>query len=248
MKDSGKSIEEVSQLSAREIAQIRKRYALHRKYEEALNLYANTNSTVRDIAKQSESALKTYLQRYWRELMLRRHGIYTNGKDPKDIPYYMPYGGTCKAYEKYKDAVNACKSIKYIELNVSQIARKFDLNATALANFMRVHYSEILSKRNKVREMMGLKSYYNRRIHQTCVKQYADAVEVYRNTNLSVKAVAEQCNVSDCGFSQHIRFYHKDLMKEKKEARQKAKVSGKKKHDMVSCWATDTRTSLCRQQ
>ena len=52
MKDSGKSIEEVSQLSAREIAQIRKRYALHRKYEEALNLYANTNSTVRDIAKQ----------------------------------------------------------------------------------------------------------------------------------------------------------------------------------------------------
>ena len=40
MKDSGKSIEEVSQLSAREIAQIRKRYALHRKYEEALNLYA----------------------------------------------------------------------------------------------------------------------------------------------------------------------------------------------------------------
>ena len=53
MKDSGKSIEEVSQLSAREIAQIRKRYALHRKYEEALNLYANTNSTVRDIAKQT---------------------------------------------------------------------------------------------------------------------------------------------------------------------------------------------------
>lgn len=233
MKDSGKSIEEVSQLSAREIAQIRKRYALHRKYEEALNLYANTNSTVRDIAKQcmvSESALKAYLLRYWRELMLRRHGIDTNGKDPKDIPYYMPDGGTCKAYEKYKDAVEACKSIKYIELNVSQIARKFNLNATALANFMRVRYSEILSKRNKVREMMGLKNYYNRRVHQTCVKLYADAVEVYRNTNLSVKAVAEQCNVSESGLLQHIRFYHKDLMKEKKEARQKAKVSGKKKH------------------
>ena len=67
MKDSGKSIEEVSQLSAREIAQIRKRYALHRKYEEALNLYANTNSTVRDIAKQEGTDVTPSWYRHQRE-------------------------------------------------------------------------------------------------------------------------------------------------------------------------------------
>ncbi|MBM6890057.1 hypothetical protein H6A30_07180 [Bacteroides caecigallinarum] len=233
MKDSGKSIEEISKLSARELALIRKRYALHCKYEEAVNLYANTNSTIRNIAKQcmvSEDGLKAYLHKHWRELMLYRHGINADGKDPKEISYYMPDGISCKAYEKYKDAVQACKSINYIELNISQIARKFGHNATSLANFMQIHYSDLLTRRKKIREKMGFRNYYNQAVHQNCVKQYEAAVEMYRNTNLSVKGVAEQCNVSDSGLSQHIRFYHKDLMKEKKEARQKAKVSGKKKH------------------
>ena len=232
MKDSAKSLEDISQLSARELALIRKRYALHCKYEEALNLYTNTNSTVRNIAKQcmvSEGGLKAYLQRHWRELILRRHGITTDGKDPKEIPYYMTDGGTYIAHEKYKDAVQACKSINYIELNVSQIARKFGHNATSLANFMQIHYSDLLTKRKKIREKMGFRNYYNQVVHQNSVKQYEAAVEMYRNTNLSVKAVAEQCNVSDSGLSQHIRFYHKDLMKEKKEARQQAKLSGKKR-------------------
>lgn len=233
MKDSSKSIEEISKLSARELALIRKRYALHCKYEEAVNLYANTNSTIRNIAKQcmvSEDGLKAYLHKHWRELMLYRHGINADGKDPKEISYYMPDGISCKAYEKYKDAVQACKSINYIELNISQIARKFGHNATSLANFMQIHYSDLLTRRKKIREKMGFRNYYNQAVHQNCVKQYEAAVEMYRNTNLSVKGVAEQCNVSDSGLSQHIRFYHKDLMKEKKEARQKAKVSGKKKH------------------
>lgn len=35
---------------------------------------------------------------------------------------------------KYKDAVAACDSLTFIDLNISQIARKYGLDATAMAN------------------------------------------------------------------------------------------------------------------
>ena len=62
-----------------------------------------------------------------------------------------------------------------------------------------------------------------------CREQYAAAVELYRTTDMSVKAVAEQCKVSEGGFLQHLRFYHQPLLKEKKETRRQAKLAGKKK-------------------
>ena len=144
MQESRLSIEDLTQLSARERSRIRQRYALHRRYETAVSLYADTDASVREIAAtcgESEHALRAYLRRYWRELMLRRYGIETEGKDAQEVPFYTADGQSCLAHRKYKEAVQACDSIRYIDLNVSQVARKFGVNATALANFMRVHYS-----------------------------------------------------------------------------------------------------------
>lgn len=232
MKDSNKYIENIDQLSTRELAQIRKRYALFCKYETAVDLYANTNSSIRDIAAKcnvSESGLKAYLQQYWRELMLQRHGIDTEGKNPYEIPFYKPDGGTFVASNKYEKAVHACESTDYIDLNISQIARKFGVDGAGLLNFMHIHFPKILAWREKVRTMIGLNDNKPRGLRKVCAEQYAKAVEMYKTTNMTVKAVAEYCNVSEGGLFQHLRFYHKDLLKWKKKLRQQAKSTHKKK-------------------
>lgn len=74
MQESRLSIEDLTQLSARERSRIRRRYALHRRYETAVSLYADTDASVRDIAAEcgeSEHALRAYLRRYWPELAAR---------------------------------------------------------------------------------------------------------------------------------------------------------------------------------
>lgn len=121
----------------------------------------------------------------------------------------------------------ACDSLKYIDLSVSQIARKFGVGGTALANFMRVHYMDILTWRKKTRHWLGLDdNIHNGRPLST--GQYAKAVELYRTTDMTVPEVAAQCEVSPSGLSQHLRFYHRDVLKEKKERRKACQYSCKK--------------------
>ena len=198
----------------------------------AVALYADTNTSIRSIAAEcgeSEHALRAYLRRYWRELMLRRYGIETEGKDAQEIPFYTADGQSCLAHRKYKEAVQACDSIRYIDLNVSQVARKFGVNGTALANFMRVHYPDVLKRREEFRVKLGINDNIQRGMRPACREQYAAAVELYRTTDMSVKEVAERCQVSGGGLLQHLRFYHQPLLKEKKETRRQAKLAGKKK-------------------
>ena len=179
MKDSSLITSDLTtQLSARERSRIRQRYALHRRYETAVSLYADTDASVREIAAtcgESEHALRAYLRRYWRELMLRRYGIETEGKNAQEVPFYTADGQSCLAHRKYKEAVQACDSIRYIDLNVSQVARKFGVNATALANFMRVHYPEVLKRREEYRIRLGISDNIRRGVRPDCREQYAVA-------------------------------------------------------------------------
>lgn len=154
---------------------------------------------------ESEHALRAYLRRYWRELMLRRYGIETEGKDAQEVPFYTADGQSCLAHRKYKEAVQACDSIRYIDLNVSQVARKFGVNATALANFMRVHYSEVLKRREEYRIRLGISDNIRRGVRPDCREQYAAAVELYRTTDMSVKAVAAKYAEAIESLRQHPR-------------------------------------------
>lgn len=106
------------------------------------------------------------------------------------------------AHEKYKEAVMACDSMEFIELNVSQVARKFNLDGTALANFMRIHYEDIPIRREKIRRRLGLNDKIHRGARKTSIEQYAEAVELYRTTDMTIPQVAEACRVSEKGFSQ----------------------------------------------
>lgn len=214
-------------LSERDKALILKRHALHCKYEKAVALYADTDMPMKDIAKEcgvTVGGLGSYLRRYWRELVLRRHQIHTDGKRPQDVKIIEAGKENVNAHLKYKDAIDAAGSTDYIDLNMSQIARKFGVGSTALSNFMRVHYMDILTWREKTRQALGIDDHINRGAKRKCVEQYAEAVALYRTTDMTIPKVAERCHVSPSGLSQHLRFYHKEILKRRKQKRETAKA------------------------
>ena len=87
---------------------------------------------------------------------------------------------------------------------------------------MRIHYPDTLVWREKVRHKLGINDNVHHGVRPECALQYAEAVEMYRESNMTIPEIAELCKVSERGFSQHMRFYHKDVLKQKKEERQKA--------------------------
>lgn len=223
----GKSeLEEIGDLSNKEKIALQRRYVLHCKYEEAVEMYADSKLPLCKIAVKcnvSLGGLGSYLRRYWRELILRRRGISYEGKDPKDIKIVSSGQPSIVSKAKYAEAVEACKSLEYIDLNVSQVARKFNVNGTALANYMRLHYEEIPIWRENVRRMLGIGDNIHRGVRPECEEQYVLAVEMYKSTDKTIPEIAEICQVSIGGLSQHMRFYHKEVIRKRKAERKAAK-------------------------
>lgn len=215
-------------LTKREKAVILRRQALHLKYEKAVKLYEKTDKSLKIIAEEcnvSVGGLGSYLRRYWRELVLQRHGISVNKESIQSVKIIETGKQNINAHTKYKNAVAACDSLSFIDLNVSQIARKYGVDATALANFMRVHYHDILLWRENVRRQLGINDYTVHGARKKCIKQYAKAVEMYKNTDMTMPEIAEACSVSLSGFSQHMRFYHSDILKIKRKERKVAEAN-----------------------
>ena len=106
--------------------------------------------------------------------------------------------------------------------------RKYGLDPTALANFMRVHYPDTLTRREEARRKLGINDNLWHGARPECVKQYAEAVELYRSTDMTVPEIADKCEVSESGLSQHLRFYHKDVLERKRLERKSAKEAGEK--------------------
>lgn len=210
---------------------------IHQKYAEAVTMYVNTELPMREVAERcgvTAGSLGNYLRRYRRELVLQRHGISLDGKSPDAICIRTEGKQSRQAHEKYKEAVAACDNLEYIEMNISQIAREYKVNAAGLANFMRVYYSEILERREKVRMRMGINDNLRRGMRPESAKQYADAVEMYRTTDLTLPEIAEICKVSERGFAQYLRFYRRDVLMHKKTERQQAQTMPEKKRGALS--------------
>lgn len=222
----------VTDLSPKERSRLLRRHALHCKYAKAVELYADTDMPLCKIAAAcgvNVGGLGNYLRRYWRELVLRRNGISAGECGIKII---QPGRQNVLAHAKYKDAVAACDSLEYIDLNVSQVARKYGLDGTALANFMRVHYPDTLVWREKVRRRLGISDNLRHGARRKCAEQYAEAVEKYRTTEMTVSEVARMCGVSEGGLSQHLRFYHKDVVEQKRRER-RSRAAGDKVYGLM---------------
>ena len=129
-------------LTPRQRSALLRRHALHQKYDNGVALYAETNMPVKTIAMEchvSAGGLGSYLRRYWRELVLHRHRIPLEGENPHAVKIMSEGKPNVMSHARYKKAIDACLSLEDIELNVSQIARKYGVEGTGLANFMRIH-------------------------------------------------------------------------------------------------------------
>lgn len=187
--------------------------AAERKYSEALGLYATTDLTVRKVAEMcgvTPAGLSAHIARYHRPLLYARYGMDVTATAATKVK--APKGQSLVTRLKYKDAIEACGDMAYIEYNVAEIARMFDLSASALAAQLRVHYPDVIPGRELQRQRLGIADNFPRGARQSSVDDYQAAMAMYRDTDLTIPEVAERCDVSKSGLTQYMRFYHKDVI------------------------------------
>lgn len=192
--------------------------AAEEKYSRAVELYKTTGMTITAIARLcgvSRSGLAVYIQRSHRDLMFDRHCVEGN-TDQKLRPQSGQSPATRK---KYQEAIRACDSEEFINLNISQIARMFGLNETNLGGQLRAHYPEILERREAERRRRGIADNLQRGAMPVVSETYESALEMLTESDMTIREVADACGVSFSGLQQHLRFYHKDIVTERSERR-----------------------------
>ncbi|MBO5595414.1 MAG: hypothetical protein J5917_01425 [Bacteroidales bacterium] len=142
------------------------------------------------------------------------------------------YGPSPETVQKYREAVQACMSIMNLSLNVADIARMYNLDPQCLRGQLKRHYPEVIRRRNELREKLGYEVFDQSRLHQSSLKKYSHAVKMLKESDLTVKEVAERCGVSFLGLQRHVIYYHKDvaelrLGKRVQALTRPAKVGGK---------------------
>lgn len=206
------------------------------KYREAIELYRTTRLSCAEICrtcKVTVSGFQRYLSLYHRDLLLARYNITCSKAEARHIKLGPLRGQLPATRAKYKDAIEACESLDYIEYNVSQIAREFGLDGTNLGRQLRTHYPGVIEWRETVRERLGLGDNLPRGTRRYCKELYAEAVKLLRaNRYITVQEAADTCGVSYTGLEQHLLFYHKDLVKQRIKIREKA-VGRKRKGDIT---------------
>ncbi len=140
---------------------------------------------------------------------------------------HKPQAPKAATKAKYGDAICACNDMKYIEYNVSQIARMFHLDPSSLGKQLRLHYPEILQQREMVRVRLGINDNLHRGVKRQCRERYAEAVEHLRNSDDTIMQTAHIYGLSYSGLREHLLFYHKDIVAKRYRKRKKA-VSTKK--------------------
>lgn len=205
------------------------------KYAEAVRIYSESDAPLSDIARQcglTPGGLSNYISRHHRDMLLKKYGI-------KALDCAMRIkkrtGQSIHTHYKYKEAILACSDVAYIEYNISQIAEMFGLDPAALASQLRFHYPEVITERERVRREQGLADNIPRGARPCCVEAYADAVAMYRDTDLTVRAVADACDVSAGGLAQHLQFYCKPVVREKAARRDASAANAKaRRRSMLS--------------
>lgn len=186
------------------------------KYADAIKLYRETDLTLTEISRRcglSRSAFAIYIQRNHRDLMYSRHSLDPHADTTARLR--TSKGQSAAARKKYRAAILACDSEEYLHFNISQIAAKFGLNASSLANQLANHYPEIKMRREELKRKMGLSDKQHLGARQTSEDRYAPAIEMLKDRDITFKEAARLCGVSYSGLRQHILFYHKELSEQR---------------------------------
>lgn len=196
------------------------------KYRQAIELYHSTQLSCAEISRVCRvtvSGLRSYIDRHHRDLLLAQNCISCSKAEAHHIRIGQLRGQLPATRIKYRKAIEACGSNEFIRLNLSQIARQYELTPDGLSHQLRTHYPEVIEWREKERERLGISDNLPRGMRRVCKEQYAEAVELLRiNSYITTQEAAESCRVSYAGLEQHLLFYHKDLVKRRINIRKKA--------------------------
>ena len=196
------------------------KFMLHEKYAEAYKLYCNTELSGKEIARQckvSVSGFRRYIQVYHRDTMYKRYHI--NASDLKSEHFKNSGNQGYIAHKKYQQAILKCKDLQFIELSISAIARKYNLNPDGLWNQLRSHFPDILEWREKEQTIRGISTYRQVSHMKESTKNYQKAVQLLKENDMTIKEAAEKMHLSFTGLRQHLLFYHKDLVKSRQKKR-----------------------------
>ena len=155
-------------------------------------------------------------------------------REKRVFRYMARYGQHPETEARYRDAVQACQNIENLSLTITEIARSYDLAPECLRNQLKRHFPNVIPQREKLRESLGFSSKGNRGLKASTVAKYAEAVEILRNSTLTVREVASQCGVSYQGLQQHLLFYHKDIAESRMLARTDALLRPVKKGELAA--------------
>ncbi len=194
-------------------------------YAPAVELYASSQLSIREIAESmglSPKALSHYLSYHHRHLLYIRYNIEMPEGD-RPIKIKSPRGQSRTTHLKYKDAIEAAGDIAYVEFNISEIARIFGVSPTGLSSQLRVHYPDIITAREALRNRLGIADGRHRGAKPASKSAYKDAVPLYKDTDLTIQEVADRLGISRSGFGQYMRHYHHDAIEAKARRRHEAK-------------------------
>jgi len=143
-------------------------------------------------------------------------------------------GQTAAARAKYGDAIRACDDMDHIKYNVSQIAHIFHLDPSSLNQQLRMHFPEIIERREMKRHQLGVNDNLHRGAKRLSREQYAEAVEHLRTSNDTIRQTADLYNLSFTGLREHILFYHKDIVERRYKKRRRAKSKAHKRRGSLT--------------
>lgn len=198
------------------------------RYRLARELYRTTELPVKIICEQtrvSAGGFQSYIQRFHRDLLFARHGITVAKEKAATAKLRKNSGQSAATHAKYREAINACDDIRYIDFNVSQIAGLFGLNPSALSNQLRRHYPEILERRERERSHLGINDNLHRGVKPWCKEHYAAAVEHLRASDDTIRETAELYDLSYSGLREHLLYYYKELIRKRADKREHAKTN-----------------------
>lgn len=196
--------------------------AARSKYAAAVELYASSSLSIREIAEETgltPKALSRYMSTHHRPLLYNRYGMAVPADD-SPVRIKSPRGQSRATHLKYKDAIEASGDIAYVEFNISQIARMFGVTPTGLLSQLRVHYPDVIRTREALRQRLGISDGLHRGALPSSKSAYEGAVAIYRDTDLTIREVADRFGLSRSGFGQYMRFYHHEAIAAKAKRRE----------------------------
>lgn len=197
-----------------------------RRYSEAIELYRTSDMPIKEICSResvSTAAFSSYLRRRHRDLLFARHGIEISPEEARKARLRKKAGQTPAAHAKYREAVMTCDDVEYIDYNISQIAAAFGLSPQGLGRQLRNHFPEILERREKERNRLGINDSAHRGVKPLSARTYAEAVNHLRDSDDTIRQTADLFGVSFNGLREHILFYHKDVVGKRAAKREQGK-------------------------